>query len=80
MDKRYNSSQTLVVQIILEISGVVSTAEYEKFEEKHKDDVLYMTHTLITYVFNILSVFIKMTKNTTVLRKSKIDNTIDPKG
>ena len=68
------------MQIILEIADVVSAAEYRKFEDKHKDEVLYMTHTLITYVFNIFSVFIKMAKNPTVVRKFKIDNAIDPKG
>ena len=52
MDEKDDSSQPLVVQIILEIADVVSAAEYRKFEEKHKDEVLYMTHTLITYMFN----------------------------
>ena len=80
MDEKDDSSQPLIVQMILEIADVVSAAEYKKFEEKHKGEVLYMTHTLITYVFNIFSVFIKMAKNPTVVRKFKIDNTIDPKG
>jgi len=79
-NEKDDSSQPLIVQMILEIADVVSAAEYRKFEDKHKDEVLYMTHTLITYVFNIFSVFIWMAKNPTVVRKFKIDNAIDPKG
>ena len=59
---------------------MVSVAEYKKFDDKHKDDIVYMTHTLITYVFNIFSIFVKMAKNPNIVRKFKINNNIDPKG
>ena len=38
-----------------------------------------MPHTLIAFIFNIVSIFVKMAKNPHVSRKFKIDNFIDPK-
>lgn len=53
MDEKDDSSQPLAVQMVLEIADVFSTSEYKKFEDKHKNEVLYMPYTLFTYVFNI---------------------------
>ena len=36
-----------------------------------------MHHTLITYIFDIVSIFIKMTKTPQVTRRFKVDNTVD---
>ena len=58
--------------MVLEIADVVSAAEYRKFEDTHKDEVFYTTHTLITYVFNIFSVFIKMAKILQLIGNSKL--------
>ena len=52
MDEKDESSQPLIIQMILEIVDVVSVAEYKKIKYIHKDEVFYMTHTLIAYVFN----------------------------
>ena len=49
------------------------------FHDKFKKGATYMPHTLITYIFNIFSVFIKMAKNPKVIRKFKVENIIDPK-
>ena len=38
-----------------------------------------MTHTLITYIFNIASIFIKMAKTPQVIRKFKVSNIVDHK-
>ena len=38
-----------------------------------------MPHALIAYIFNINAIFVKMAKNPPVIRKFKVDNTIDPK-
>ena len=38
-----------------------------------------MPHTLINYIFNIFSTFIKMAKNPKVIRKFKVENIIDSK-
>ena len=38
-----------------------------------------MPHTLITYIFDIFSTFIKMAKNSKVIRKFRVENIIDPK-
>ena len=38
-----------------------------------------MPHTLITYIFNIVSIFIKMAKTPQVTRKFKITNTVEHK-
>ena len=49
------------------------------FHDKFKRGTTYMPHTLITYIFNIFSIFIKMAKNPKVIRKFKVENIIDPK-
>ena len=71
-NEKDDSSQPLIVQMVLEIADVVSAAEYRKFEDTHKDEVLYMTHTLITNLFNIFSVFIKMAKILQLLGNSRL--------
>ena len=38
-----------------------------------------MYHTLVGYIFNIFSTFIRMDKNPHTVRKLKIENTISPK-
>ena len=38
-----------------------------------------MSHTLVSYIFNIFSIFVKMAKNPHVVRKFKITNIIDEK-
>ena len=50
-----------------------------KFHEQFKKGTPYMPHTLITYIFNIFSIFTKMAKNPKVIRKFKVENIIDPK-
>ena len=38
-----------------------------------------MYHTLVGYIFNIFSTFIKLAKNPQIIRQLKVENLIDPK-
>ena len=62
IDKKYSSSQILNVQLLIEIADVVSSAEYKKFDENVRREVVCMTHTLFSYFFNIFSIFVQMEK------------------
>ena len=73
------SSQPLIIQFIVEIADYISTSDYEYFHKMHISSKKYMPHALIAYIFNINAVFVKMAKNPSVIRKFKIDNTIDPR-
>ena len=77
--KMDNDTQPLMIQLLTEIADFLSSAEYKTFHDKFKKCKVYMPHTLITYIFNIVSIFIKMAKTPQVLRKFKITNTVDHK-
>ena len=71
--------QPYIIQLLVDIADYLSSAEFTSFYEKYKQMHLYMPHTLITYIFNIFSVFIKMAKNPHNVRKFKIENMISAK-
>ena len=79
MDLNKGDQQPLLVQLFMELSDFLSSSEFVQFNEKFKATKIYMPHTLITYIFNIFSIFIKMAKNPHVVCKFKIENTIDAK-
>ena len=79
MSKDNKDEQPYFIQLIIEMADFLSSAEYMKFHEQFKKGTVYMPHTLITYIFNIFSIFIKMAKNPKVIRKFKVENIIDPK-
>ena len=54
---------TSVLQMLIEIVDYVSTSDYESFHNSHSASKNYMPYTLIAYVFNITSIFVKMAKN-----------------
>ena len=65
--------------MLMELADYLSSSEYSKFDEKFNKIAPYMYHTLVSYVFNIFSKFIRMAKNPHVVRKFKIENVIDAK-
>ena len=69
----------LIIEIIMELADFLSSSEYRTFDERHKTDAPFMYHTLVGYIFNIFSTFIRMDKNPHTVRKLKIENTISPK-
>ena len=72
-------NQPLVIQMISEVADFLSSSEYKSFHEMFKNKKVFMPHTLIAFIFNIVSVFVKMAKNPHVSRKFKVENLIDPK-
>ena len=77
--KMDNDTQPLLIQLISEVADFLSSSEYKSFHEKFKKCKEFMTHTLITYIFNIASIFIKMAKTPQVIRKFKVSNIVDHK-
>ena len=57
------TTQPTIIQMIIEIADFLSTSDYERFHESHMKSKPYMPHTLIAYVFNITSIFVKLAKN-----------------
>ena len=66
-----------IILLSTEFVDYLSSVEFVSFCEKYKQSHLYKSHTLITYIFNIFSVFIKMAKNPHAVRKLKIENMIN---
>ena len=73
-----SSSQPLLIQMFLEIADHISSQEYTDFHDKWKEEKKFMPHTLVSYLFNIASVFTKMAKDPSTVRKYKIDGHIEP--
>ena len=66
-----------IIQMLTEIADFLSSSKYLTFGYKYRRNEKYMPHTLVSYILNIFSIFIKMAKYPHVIRKFKIDNTID---
>ena len=46
MDPNIDKSQPLIIQLLVEISGVLSSATYIDFNDNFKDERVFMPHTL----------------------------------
>ena len=68
-----------IIEMLTEIADNLSSSEYISFNNKYKHAAKYMPNTLVSYIFNIFSIFVKAAKNPHIIRKYKIENTIDPK-
>ena len=79
MSKEDTNDMPYIIQMLIEIADFLSSTEYMAFDSKYKTSIKYMPHTLVSYIFNIFSIFIKMAKNPHVVRKFKITNMIDQK-
>ena len=71
-----NDDHPMVIEMFLKIADFLSSAEYRKFDERFNQTAPYMYHTLVCYIFNIFSSFVKIAKNPTIVRKFKIENKI----
>ena len=67
MSKEDSNDMPYIIQMLIEIADFLSSSEYMTFDNKYR------------YIFNILSIFIKMAKIPHIVRKLKIENTIDQK-
>ena len=65
--------------MMLEIADFLSSPAYKIFDNRYKQIAPYMYHTLVGYIFNIFSTFVKLAKNPHIVRQLKIENIIDPK-
>ena len=74
------SYQPTIVQFLNDVIDQQSSSEFTKFVDKHLEAKPFIPHTLISYLFNIISVFVKFAKNPHTVRQYKVENTIDPKG
>ena len=79
IDKEDTNEMPYIIQMLVEIADFLSSTEYLNFDSKYRKSHKYMSHTLVFYIFNIFSIFVKMAKNPHVVRKFKISNTIDQK-
>ena len=56
-------SQLVVISMLVEIADFISTSDFRNFVERNITVRPYIPHTIITYIFNIVGVFVKMAKN-----------------
>ena len=68
--------QPLLVQLFTEVADQISSSEFKRFFENHKNEKPYLAHTMIAYLFNISSIFIKMSKNPNVVRRFKMEQVV----
>ena len=57
------SSQPTLIQIFVSVVDIISTFDFKNFSNKHISSKPFIPHTLITYLFNIAFIFIKMAKD-----------------
>ena len=78
MDIDDTKSYPFVLQLLVEVADILSSAEYREFDGKFGGGQEFMAHTLIAYVFNIFSLFVKTTKTPAVTRHAKACNELNP--
>ena len=66
----------IILNILMDIADIISSAEYRIFDDKYKGSTKYMAHTLVVYIFNIFVVFIKAAKTQKVIREFQVSNQI----
>ena len=71
-----NNDHPMVIEMFLKIVDFLSSAEYRKFDDKFSQIAPHMYHTLVCYVFNIFSSFVRIAKNPNIVRKFKVENKI----
>ena len=65
-----------ILNILMDITDLLSLTEYKTVDEKYRGSKNYMTHTLVMYIFNIFVVFVKATKISKIIREFKFTNQI----
>ena len=71
-----NDDHPMVIEMFLKIVDFLSSAEYRKFDDKFSQMAPYMYHTLVCYIFNIFSSYVRIAKNPNIIRKFKVENKI----
>ena len=71
--------QPALITTLIEISDYISASEFHSFASRHISTRPYIPHTIISYVYNIISIYVTMAKNPKTIRKLKYDNDIDGK-
>jgi hypothetical protein len=71
-----SSTHPLVIQIINEVADLISSSDFREFYEVHKATANWTPHTLVAYLFNIFSIFVKAAKKTHTVRRFNVDNVI----
>ena len=61
------------------ITTLIDISDYSFFVTRHIVNRPYIPHTIISYVYNIVSVYVSMAKNPKAIHKLKYDNDIDGK-
>ena len=71
-----SSTHPLVIQMINEVADLISAAEFREFYELHNTAANWIPRTIVSYLFNIFSIFVKAAKNPHTIRRYKIENVI----
>ena len=74
-----NDDHPLVIEMLTKIADYLSSPEYRRFDDHFNRIAPHMYHTLVCYIFNIFSCFVKLAKNPNIVRKFKIENKIPVK-
>lgn len=72
-------SYPFVLHLFVEVADVLSSAEYREFAGNILGGHEYMAHTLITYLFNIFYLFVKVVELPADIRYVKVCNELDMK-
>ena len=78
MDIDDTKSYLFILQLLVEVADILSSVEYRDFDGKSGGGHEFMAHTLIAYVFNIFSLFVKTAKTPAVTRHARACNELKP--
>ena len=66
------SNYPYVIQMFIDIADFLSSSKYTKFNDKNRLEAPHMYHTLVCYIFNIFSTFVKMAKIQSLFANSRL--------
>ena len=68
-----------IVDILLKLTDELSSVEYRSYDCKYSNKHKHMPHTIVTHIFNMISVLASNTKDPNPIRTLKCKGTIDAK-
>ena len=77
-DVTVSSTQPVLVSILLELADLISSQEFRTYFDLFQSTRVYMAHTIIMSVYNIITNMVKSAKNTTIVRSLKATGHVSP--
>ena len=72
----YYADSPIILNILIDITDIISSAEYRSFNEEYERSTKRMAHTSVANILNIFVLSVRTAKSPRISREVKVTNTI----